>query len=61
LAFFLASLVPALIAPGMTIWVGAIGALAATVTEALSGSIDDNLSVPLVSGLIMHLLLKVSV
>jgi len=57
-AFFLSSLIPAAVVPEIPLWVGTTGALAATVTEALTGSIDDNLSVPLVSGLLMHLLMK---
>lgn len=58
LAFFLSSLIPALYLPDIRFWVVAVGAAAATVTEALSSEIDDNLSVPLVSGLVMHLILK---
>lgn len=57
-AFFLSSLIPAAMIPGFPFWIGAVGALIATITEALSGDIDDNLSVPLVSGLAMHLLIK---
>jgi len=58
LAFFLSSLIPALYLPVIPFWVIATGAAVATVTEALSSEIDDNLSVPLVSGLAMHLILK---
>jgi dolichol kinase len=57
-AFFLSSLIPAVIIPEIPIWIGTVGALVATVTEAVSGDIDDNLSVPLVSGLAMHLLIR---
>lgn len=57
-AFLLSSLIPAAIIPEIPLWVGVTGAIIATVTEAMSGRIDDNLSVPLVSGLSMHLLLK---
>lgn len=59
LAFFVSSLIPALYLPEIQFWVIAMGAAVATVTEALSGEIDDNLSVPLVSGLVMHLILRV--
>lgn len=40
--------------------VGIIGAVTATVAEALSFTIDDNVSVPLTSGLIMSLFVKIS-
>ena len=45
--------------PSFLLQVGLIGAVVATVTEAVSFSIDDNISVPLVSGLAMTLLTKV--
>ncbi len=57
-AFLLSSMIPAAIVPDVPLWVGIVGAFVATITEALSGDIDDNLSVPLVAGLIMHLLIK---
>lgn len=56
LAFFVSAVLVALIAPEMSFVVGLIGAAAATVTEAVSFKVDDNTSVPLVSGLIMYLL-----
>ncbi|MFH1894110.1 MAG: diacylglycerol/polyprenol kinase family protein [Candidatus Zixiibacteriota bacterium] len=60
LAFFVFSLIPALYLPELPFWLISVGAVVATVTEALSSEIDDNLSVPLVSGLAMHLLMKIS-
>lgn len=57
LAFFSICLLVALMLPGLPFWIGAIGALVATVVEALSIPINDNLSVPLVSGLIMEFLI----
>ncbi len=47
LAFLVSSMIPAAVVPQIPFWVGVAGALTATVTEALSGEIDDNLSVPL--------------
>jgi dolichol kinase len=47
----------ALVIPHLPLWVGIIGALVATVVEALPLPINDNFSVPLLSGLFMHLLL----
>lgn len=47
-------------APEIVVWVGVLGAVVATVTEALSTSIDDNISVPLVSGLAMTLATVIS-
>ena len=49
----------ALVVPHLPLWVGIIGALIATVVEGISLPIDDNFSVPLVSGLVMHLLLQI--
>jgi len=57
-AFFLVCLIPAALVPGMEFWVATIGAAIATVTEAVSKKVDDNLSVPLVSGLCMHLITR---
>jgi len=57
-AFFLSCFIPVALVPGVPLWIGAVGAAVGTVTEAYSDKVDDNLSVPLVSGLIMHLLIK---
>lgn len=48
----------ALFVPGLPLKIGIIGAVVATITEAFSFGIDDNVSVPLVSGLVMSLLVK---
>lgn len=45
----------ALIVPGLSVQAGIVGAIVATVVEALPLGIDDNLSVPLLSGLAMTL------
>jgi len=57
LAFLCICLLVALFLPGLPFWIGAIGALVATAVEALSIPINDNLSVPLVCGLIMEVLI----
>ena len=44
--------------PGLTAAVAFFGAVVATLTEALSFRVDDNITVPIVSGLAMTLLLK---
>jgi dolichol kinase len=49
----------ALAVPNLPLPIGLIGACAATLTEAFSLRIDDNLSVPLISGLTMTILQKV--
>lgn len=46
-----------LLAPGITPVVGLVGALVATIAEAAPIRVDDNVSVPLLSGLAMTLLL----
>lgn len=48
-----ASFLASLLVPGLPLAAGLIGAFTATVAEALSGSLDDNLTVPLASGLAM--------
>ena len=57
-AFFLASIIAALVVPGIPLWIGLAGALLATVVEALSTRVDDNLSVPLLVGLFAQLSLR---
>jgi dolichol kinase len=57
LAFLSICLLVALLLPGLPFWVGAIGALVATGVEAFSIPLNDNLSVPLVSGLVMEILI----
>ena len=49
----------AFLAPGLTTPIAMIGAVTATITEAVSFKIDDNISVPIVSGLIMSLSIKI--
>ena len=55
---FMCTLV-ALIVPGLPLWIGIVGAFVATVVEAMPIHIDDNFSVPLISGLVMHVLLRI--
>ncbi len=45
--------------PDLPLSVGVLGAVTATVVEALSFDIDDNISVPIVSGLVMTIVLKI--
>ncbi|MCX6827354.1 MAG: hypothetical protein NTV06_08870 [candidate division Zixibacteria bacterium] len=56
LAFLVVAVLVALAAPDLPLMLGLIGAVAATITEALSFNVDDNATAPLVSGLIMELL-----
>jgi len=51
----LGTLIVVLFVPDLPLQVALVGAFVATVTEALSTKIDDNISVPLISGLIMSL------
>jgi len=53
-----ATLFVAFLTPGLPPVTGVVGALAATITEAVSLKIDDNISVPIVSGLVMTLFVK---
>jgi dolichol kinase len=54
--FFLACTIVALIVPELPFWVKIAGAFVATITEAFTVKIDDNLTVPLISGLVMQLI-----
>ncbi|MEW5795632.1 MAG: phosphatidate cytidylyltransferase [Candidatus Zixiibacteriota bacterium] len=49
----------AVLAPGLTLTVALVGATVATITEAVSLKVDDNISVPIVSGLAMTLLQRI--
>lgn len=54
------TVIVALLTPHLPLSAGLIGAVVATVAEAVSFTIDDNVSVPLASGLAMSLFLKFS-
>ncbi|MFZ5981392.1 MAG: diacylglycerol/polyprenol kinase family protein [Candidatus Zixiibacteriota bacterium] len=49
----------ALAAPGLALTVGLLGAVTATVVEALSTRIDDNVTVPVISGLVMSIFIRI--
>jgi dolichol kinase len=53
LAFFVSSQLIVWIYPGLNHLWGALGALAATLIEALPVKVDDNLTIPLIAGAIM--------
>lgn len=57
--FLVVALLIAFIVPKVPYTVGIIGAIVATLVEAISIYRDDNLTVPLASGLTMHLLMVV--
>lgn len=56
LACLAGTIIVALVTPGLPLIPALAGAVVATVTEAVSRSIDDNVSVPLISGLTLTLL-----
>ena len=56
LGFLVVALLIILLVPKVPYTVGIIGAIVATIVEAVSIYRDDNLTVPLISGLVMHLL-----
>lgn len=61
LAFLASALVVVFVAEVTLVfpfWIGITGAVVATLVEAIPDFIDDNLSVPLTSGLVMTILLK---
>ncbi len=55
LACLVGTFLVSMVLPGISLWVGAVGAVVATLVEAYSFNVDDNISVPLVSGLSMTL------
>ncbi len=57
-SFFIACCIVALPVPGIPWWVKILGALVATVAEAFSFYVDDNLTVPLISGAFMQLIVS---
>ena len=59
LACLVMCLLVAIIVPGVPLWIGVTGAFTATIVEGITSPIDDNFSVPLVSGLAMHILLRI--
>lgn len=60
LGFFLAGLLVVVIIPDLSLLIGLAGAVVATLAEAIDFPVDDNLTVPLVSGVVMQLLTKIS-
>ncbi len=54
-AFLAVSILVVVLTPGLPLWVGAAGAVAAMLAEALPTPLDDNLTVPLLAGLVMLL------
>jgi len=58
LSFFASCCLISLIVPGIPLWIKIFGALSAAVVEAFTVFIDDNLTVPLISGALMQLMLK---
>ena len=53
LGCFLGTVIVAFIVPGIPLSIGILGAVVATIVEAWPMGVDDNVSVPLMSGLIM--------
>jgi glycerol-3-phosphate acyltransferase PlsY len=58
LSCLLMCIIVVLVVPHLPLWVGMVGALAATLVEGITLPINDNFSVPLISGLSMHILLQ---
>jgi dolichol kinase len=61
LACLAGTVLVAVFTPNLALAVALAGAVVAAITEALSTRIDDNISVPIVSGLVMTLLSKILV
>ena len=57
-SFFLACCLVAIIIPGIPFWVMVIGAVAATIVEAITLHIDDNLIVPISAAAIMQVIVS---
>ncbi|MFH2049826.1 MAG: hypothetical protein ABIJ12_10320 [bacterium] len=59
LACLLSTMAVALVIPGLELKIGIFGAFIATIVEAAPFGIDDNVTVPLLSGLAMTILIKI--
>lgn len=57
-SFFVACCIVALLVSGIPWWVKIAGAFIATVVEAFTICVDDNLTVPLISGALMQLIVN---
>jgi dolichol kinase len=57
-SFFLACCLVSIIIPGIPFWVMVIGAIAATIVEAITLHIDDNLIVPISAAAIMQVVVS---
>jgi dolichol kinase len=57
-SFFLACCLAAIIIPGIPLWIMVIGAVTATLVEAITLHIDDNLIVPVSSAAIMQVIVS---
>jgi dolichol kinase len=60
LGFFISCLVVIVIIPEFNLIIGLLGAFLATALEAIDTPIDDNLLVPVISGLVMQTLSEIS-
>jgi dolichol kinase len=56
---FIMCLLAAMVVPQLPLWIGIVGAVIATVVEGINFPVNDNFSVPLLSGLCMQLLLQI--
>jgi dolichol kinase len=61
LGCLLGTVIVALLAPGIPLSVGLLGAVVATLVEAWPMGVDDNVAVPLMSGLAMHMVMIVKI
>jgi dolichol kinase len=57
-SFFLACCLVATIIPGIPFWIMVFGAVAATIVEAITLHIDDNLIVPISAGAVMQVIVS---
>jgi dolichol kinase len=58
MSFFIACVMVATLIPGIPFWAKIVGAATATVVEAITLHIDDNLIVPITSGAIMQVIVS---
>ncbi|MDI6840813.1 MAG: hypothetical protein QMD71_08230 [bacterium] len=56
----LVSIVIVRLIPGMKLTIGLIGAVVACIVELLPWDVDDNLSIPIISGAVMEFILKIA-
>jgi len=58
ISFLVSCIVAGAVIPGIPFWIKIVGAVTATIVEAITFHLDDNLTVPIVSGAVMQVVVS---